>query len=354
MDEDEWIWFKIFGDEMEITTLKMNLDKRKLKDHDSKMKYKPTGKTLSCWFPFQHDTYGEDISKNLYSRHDIYIISLGRYEYLDTAKSLEKMKQKFFIVVEPFEFELYKTRMEGWKYGTVLSCGTDFHILKEGSKHVRNWIHHRNISNRSTHYWLLDDNMKGWFRHHRNQYCKVLDGSCFYYVENMQKHFKNVGICGHSYKSDVPAIDKGRSHLNVNSKVYSSFLIDVKLCKKLEDGSMNMWRGKYNEDIILCIDSLKLGLSTFTTTQYLVNKMTTGKRKGGNQLDLYKTKGNKNWDSKLKTDYLMETFIDLFKKDLIQYSDRRGKKYHHYVNWKELERIYKVMLWNINGREMEL
>ena len=344
MNPDEWIWFKFLGKMADIDKIKFELNKRKVKDHEETMKYNNRGKTTSCWFPFQHLSHGEDINLNLYSKHDIYIISLGRYEYLDTAKSLEEMKQKYFIVVEPFEFELYKTRMEGWKYATVLSCGTDFHILKDGSKHVRNWIHHRNISNKSSHYWLLDDNMRGFYRHHRNQYCKVLDGSCFHYVENLQKHFSNVAICGHAYKSDTPAIDKGRSHLNLNSKVYSSFLIDVKLCKELEDGSMNIWRGKYNEDIILCLDSLKLGLSTFTTTQYLCDKMTTGKRKGGNQKDLYKTKGQVGWDSKLKTDYLMETFKELALVELIKYSDRRGKKYHHYINWKEIEKQYKIVL----------
>ena len=354
MDHSEWIWFKILGKRAYLEKIKHKLNMRKIELYKEHMKFNNRGTTTSCWFPFQHTSKGKDEINGKYSTNGIYIISLGRFEYLDTAKSLEEMEQNYFIVVEPFEFDLYQDRMKDFKYGSVLSCGTNFHELKDGSKHVRNWVHRRNIKNGSTHYWLLDDNMRGFYRHHLNKYCKVKDGSCFYYVEKLQKHFKNVGICGLAYKSDTPAIDKGRSHLNVNSKVYSSFLIDVKLCKKLEDCSMNIWRGKYNEDIILCIDSLKKGLSTFTTSQYLCDKMTTGKRKGGNQKDLYKKNEKGHWDSKIKTDYLMETFIDLSKNDLITYSDRRGKKYHHYINWKEIERIYKVVLWNINGKEMEL
>ena len=354
MDKSEWIWFKIVGKRADLETIKDDLNTKKINDCGESMRFNNRGKTTSCWFPFQHTSKGKDENNNKYSTNGIYIISLGRFEYLDTAKSLEEMEQNYFIVVEPFEFELYKDRMKNFKFGTVLSCGVNFHELKDGSKHVRNWVHRRNIKNGSTHYWLLDDNMRGFYRHHLNQYRKVKDGSCFYYVEKLQKHFKNVGICGHAYKSDTPAIDKGRSHLNVNSKVYSSFLIDVKLCKKLEDCSMNIWRGKYNEDIILCIDSLRKGLSTFTTSQYVCDKMTTGRRKGGNQKDLYKKNGDGNWDSKIKTDYLMETFVDLSKKDLITYSDRRGKKYHHYINWKEIERIVGIKLWSINGKEAQL
>lgn len=348
LNTEKWIWFQINGKRADITVIKetLSLVRRNITSPSGEMVYTNRGKSSSCWFPFPHRSQGQSISLDKYSRHNIYILSLGRFEYLDTAKALEQMKQKYTIVVEPFEFELYQDRMKGFEYGTVLSCETNFHELKEGSKHVRNWIHRLNIKNGSSHYWLLDDNMKGFYRHYKNQYCKILDGSCFYFLENLQQKFENVAICGMAYKSDTPAIDKKRSHLNVNSKVYSTFLIDVEKCSPLLDVSMNLWRGKYNEDIILCIDSLKKGLSTFNTSQYLCDKMTTGKRKGGNQKDLYKNGKGKGegevWNSKRKTDYLMETFKDLTEKNLIKYSNRRKKQFHHYVNWKKIEKLLKI------------
>lgn len=337
MNGERWYVFQIFARETAIQAVISNLSRPY-----PNLQISRRGRCRSVWFPTQHSTFGADISGTLHSRHNIYVISLGRFDYMDTSLALEQMNQPHIVVCEPFEYEHYYNAMKNKKWGSVLSCGTDFHLLKDGSKHVRNWVHRREMKKGSTHYWLLDDNMSGFYRHHLNQLCRVKDGSCFYYIENLQGHLNNVGICGMSYKSDVPAIDKKRSHLQENSKVYSAFLIDIKNTRPLLDSVNNLFRGKYNEDIILCIDSLKKKIPTFTTCQYLCDKQSTGTRSGGNQRDIYIRNGEGVWDSKVKTDYLMNTFRDLTEDGLIQYRNRRGKKYHHYVDWKGIEIRYNV------------
>jgi hypothetical protein len=234
------------------------------------------------------------------------------------------------VFVEPCEYKKYNKVIP---HNELVKLPKDYHLLKEGGKHVRNYIHiYSKMNNKEGKYWLLDDNIDGFYFFQDNIRYECLNGFCFYYVEKFMNKWKNSYLGGMGYRSDVAEIDKTKPCIVKNSKVYSCFLIRNDITDIIKG---ELWKGIYNEDIILCIELLQNGMPTFTTNQFLCNKLSTGDRKGGNQVNLYKDKDNVSWD-KRKTAYLLEFFPKLTENGYIKFSDRRGKKYHHYINWKQI------------------
>ena len=358
--KNNWYWFEIRGSKPQIMKLYEIITK-------SKSKSKSRKTTYSAWYPNPRPSFGEDIAYDKINKYPIYVISLGRHEYLDTAKSLDDMRLHYKIVVEPHEYDKYKKTMND-EFGEILTTPENYSKTRaEGSKHVRNFIHHLCLDNGTPKYWLLDDNIKGFYMFDENLHKKITDGSCFHYTELLMENFPKTCIGGFSYKSDIPAMDKTRYRIIRNSKVYSFLLIDTYKTTFVLN-TRNIWRGDYNEDIILCIDILKKGWETFTTTQFLGNKLTTGTRKGGNEYiyrngdeeeifkdylkecSVEKEVGKKveKWNSFKKTQYLIKCFPELSKepkkgKAIIKFSDRRKKKYHHFVDWRKIPEFYKKL-----------
>lgn len=299
-----------------------------------------TNRTLvrgSCWWPERYRSgkeyceYREE-GKELQNTCPLYILSLGRYKYNDTYKSLKNMGCKNIkVFVEPCEYKLYNKTIP---HNELVKLPKDYHLLKEGGKHVRNYIHiYSKLYNRDKKkYWLLDDNIDGFYFFQDNIKYECLSGFCFYYVEKFMNKWKNSYLGGMGYSSDICEIEKSKPCIVKNSKVYSCFLISNDITNIIIG---ELWKGKYNEDIILCIELLQKGYPTFTTNQFLCNKLSTGNRKGGNQVNLYKAKDEKSWDYR-KTDYLLKFFPLLTKCGYMKFSDRRGKTYHHYINWKQI------------------
>lgn len=299
----------------------------------------------SCWYPHRYRTgkelcdYREDDNKMLYNTCPLYILSLGRYEYNDTYWSLKRMLCKNIkVFVEPSEYKLYNKEIP---HEELVCLPKDYHLLKEGGKHVRNYIHiYSKLHNKQDYYWLLDDNIQGFYFFQDNIKYECMFGFSFYYLEKFMKKWKNAYLGGMGYCSDITEIEKSKPCIVKNSKVYSCFLIRQDITNVIKG---ELWKGIYNEDIILCIELLQLGYPTFTTNQFLCNKLTTGNRKGGNQVNLYKDKDEKSWDYR-KTDYLLKFFPQLSAKGHIKFSDRRGKKYHHYINWKQIAKKFTRLI----------
>lgn len=302
----------------------------------------------SCWYPHRYRSGKEYCElregkegkqEELQNSCPLYVLSLGRYKYNDTYKSLKSMGCKNIkVFVEPFEYKLYLKVIPA---NELVKLPKDYHLLKEGGKHVRNFIHiYSKLYNRDKEkYWLLDDNIDGFYFFQDNIKYECLTGFCFYYVEKFMNKWKNSYLGGMGYSSDICEIEKSKPCIVKNSKVYSCFLINNDITNVIEG---ELWKGKYNEDIILCIELLKKGYPTFTTNMFLCNKLSTGNRKGGNQVNLYKDTKEKSWDY-IKTDYLLKFFPLLSGEDTIRFSDRRGKKYHHYINWNNINKNLELI-----------
>lgn len=291
----------------------------------------------SCWYPHRYRTgkeyvmYKDENYNNLQNTYPIYILSLRRYDYNDTYNSLKDMSCKNIkVFVEPSEYDKYKEKIDE---NDLVKLPEDFHILKEGGKHTRNYIHQYSlIHNKGGLYWLMDDNIDGFYFFQDNIKYECLNGFCFYYLEHFMKKWSNSYIGGMGYSSDVVEIERSKPCIIKNSKVYSCFLINNNISNIIEG---ELWKGKYNEDIILCIELLQAGYPTFTTNMFLCNKLSTGQRKGGNQVNLYKDKNGHSWDY-IKTKYLLDYFPLLTDKGVLKFSNRRGKEYHHFINWKQI------------------
>src|SRR6187549_2620680 len=91
-------------------------------------------------------------------RHPIYVISKGRWESRLTAKALEMMKVPYQIVIEPQELEQYSKVIDPAKILVL-----PFSNLGQGSIPARNFVWEHSLG-RSTHHWILDDNIDGFGR----------------------------------------------------------------------------------------------------------------------------------------------------------------------------------------------
>ena len=69
----------------------------------------------------------------------------------------------------------------------------------------------------------------------------------------------------------------------MNTRIYSCLLIRNDIPFR--------WRGRYNEDTILCLDALSAGWATIQLNAFLQDKVTTQRMNGGNSKDFYSVEG---------------------------------------------------------------
>tara|TARA_R100000750_G_scaffold40975_1_gene26549 strand:+ start:708 stop:1475 length:768 start_codon:yes stop_codon:yes gene_type:complete len=204
-------------------------------------------------------------------KYPIYIISKGRAKNCLTARELKKMNVKFYLVIEPQEYEDYKNVA---KNILVLP----FKNLGKGSIPARNWVWEHSISIKAKRHWILDDNIEGFHRLNRNKKPNVTSRAIFRYAEDFIDRYKNVAIAGFNYYNFCKATDKIPPY-NLNTRIYSCILIKNDLSHR--------WRGRYNEDTDLSIRVLKDGWCTILFNAFLIGKVTTQRMKGGNTDNVY-------------------------------------------------------------------
>jgi len=91
--------------------------------------------------------------------YPIYIISKGRWESRLTSKALEKMHVPYHIVVEPQEYKNYAAVIDSKKILVL-----PFSNLGQGSIPARNWVWEHSISVGAEWHWILDDNIRDFYR----------------------------------------------------------------------------------------------------------------------------------------------------------------------------------------------
>src|SRR5580765_1764945 len=96
-------------------------------------------------------------------RYPIFVISKGRWESRLTVKSLEWMGLDFRLVIEPQEYEQYAAVVDPRKIIT-----TPFSNLGQGSIPVRNFVWEIAKKQNAERHWVLDDNIRGFWRLNRN------------------------------------------------------------------------------------------------------------------------------------------------------------------------------------------
>ena len=220
----------------------------------------------------------------------VYIVSKGRWESRLTSKYLEAMGVPYFIVVERQEFEQYAAVIEPAKilvldprYQAEYDTFDDLGDTKsKGPGAARNFAWEHSIASGAPWHWVMDDNIRGFFRFNRNMKIPVSDGTIFRCMEDFVLRYDNVGMAGPNYfmfcsrKIQQPPFV-------ANTRIYS--------CNLIRNDLPLRWRGRYNEDTDLSLRMLKAGWCTIQFQAFLQYKMPTQTVKGGNDADFYSREG---------------------------------------------------------------
>ena len=212
--------------------------------------------------------------------YPVYIISKGRWETRLTSKALEEKRIPYSIVIEPQEYDSYASVIDPKKILVL-----PFSNLGQGSIPARNWVWEHSLSIGATRHWILDDNIKDFYRLNRNLKIPVDSGTIFKCAEDFIDRYENVAISGFDYFMFAPRKTK-MPPFRLNTRIYSCILIKNDIPYR--------WRGRYNEDTDLSIRALKDGWCTILFSAFLAEKSQTMTMKGGNTDELYKGVGSTN------------------------------------------------------------
>lgn len=240
----------------------------------------------SFWFPVPkggQDYFSDSKAPRVVvepNRYPVYVITKGRADTPLTIDSLEQLGIPHYVVIEPQEREAYEPVVG--EAGTILEL--PFANLGQGSIPARNhcWDHAK--ANGHRRHWILDDNMRGFFRLNRNVKRQIIDSNPFTPMEEFVDRYQNLVIAGPHYQWFIQSRTKTTPFL-LNTRVYSCILIDNEL--RDADGNEIRWRGRYNEDTDLCLRALKAGHVTCLFRAFLTGKAPSMAMKGGNTDELY-------------------------------------------------------------------
>jgi hypothetical protein len=205
-------------------------------------------------------------------KYPVFVISKGRWKSRLTVKSLEEIGVPYKVVIEPQEFEEYSSVID--KKNILI---LPFSNLGQGSIPVRNWVWDFARSLGVKRYWILDDNIRDFYRSFKGVRIKVADGTIFRCAEDFVDRFENVPMAGLNYSM----FGFNRiAPFTPNTRIYSCILLETKFPLR--------WRGRYNEDTDLSLRILKAGYCTILFNVFLCGKVATMRMRGGNTDELYK------------------------------------------------------------------
>jgi len=238
-------------------------------------------------------------------RYPIYVISKGRWESRLTSKALEIRRIPYRIVVEPQEHDEYAAVINPAKILVL-----PFSNLGQGSIPARNWVWEHSISEGAERHWILDDNIRYFYRRHKNRRIRTGDGTTFLAIEDFVDRYKNVALAGMHYKMFAPDSNK-EPPVQLNTRIYSCILIKNDIPYR--------WRGRYNEDTDLSLRALKDGWCTVLFWAFLADKIATMTMKGGNTEQLYQGDGR----------YQMALALQKQHPDVVKITRKWGRWQHH-------------------------
>jgi len=282
------------------------------------VKQKLSTDTKAIWYPSATPQITKKkhwVSRAKYQnpRYPIYIISKGRGDTRLTSNALERIGVPYKIVIEPQEYDEYSCVIDEDR---ILVANFSNH--GKGSGPARNfaWDHARTIG--AKRHWVLDDNIKQFYRLHENKRIAVADGAIFRAAEDFVDRFSNVPLAGFHYDFFVPASEHQPPFV-FNSRIFSCLLIDT-TCP-------HRWRGRYNEDVDLSLRVMKDNKCTILFYAFLAGKAATQSMGGGNTAEFYAEEGTLRKSRMLKAMH----------PDCVEVVWRYNRWHHHvtYGNLKE-------------------
>ncbi|WP_405391597.1 hypothetical protein [Pantoea stewartii] len=244
-----------------------------------------------------------------------------------TAKALEHIGVPYHIVIEETEYDQYAAVIDAKnilvldkQYQRDYDTFDDLGLTKSvGPGAARNFAWDHSIANGYAWHWVMDDNIRHFFRLHKNKRIRVGDGTIFRCMEDFVQRYENVGMAGPNYAMFAPERDKQPPFVT-NTRIYS--------CNLIRNDLPFRWRGRYNEDTDLSLRMLKAGWCTIQFNAFLQQKIQTQKTKGGNTAEFYAKEGTYN-KSKMQVE---------MHPDISRMTYRFGRV-HHYVDYRGFKKL---------------
>lgn len=261
--------------------------------------------------------------------YPIYVISKGRWESRLTHKALLECGIQHHVVVEPQEFD---------KYAAVIPRDMiyvlPFSNLGLGGIPARNWVWDHAKESGAKRHWILDDNIRHFYRLNNSQRDLVKSGITFFAAEQFVDRYQNVALAGMQYVMFGTCTPTARikNPIILNHRIYSCILILNEIPYR--------WRGRYNEDTDLSIRVLRDGWCTVLFNAFLCQKTATMRMKGGNTDQLYKEDGRLKMAQSLLNQH----------PDIVKIKQRWGR-WQHVVDYRPFKKNKLVKIPGIDIQE---
>lgn len=219
-------------------------------------------------------------------KYPLYIVSKGRSESRLTSKALEKMNVPYRMVIEDQEYDDYAAVIDAKKllildktYQQDYDAFDDLGMTKsKGAGPARNFVWDHSVREGHTWHWVMDDNIKEFFRLNRNRKITCGNGVPFKAMEDFVERYTNVAMAGPAYENFAH-----------RKYVIPPFVLNTRIfsCNLIRNDVPYRWRGRYNEDADLSIRMLKDRWCTIQFNAFLQKKIATQAMKGGNTDEIY-------------------------------------------------------------------
>jgi hypothetical protein len=204
------------------------------------------------------------------------------------------MRIPYYIIVEEQQYSDYaavidpkKILVLDKKYQENYDTFDDLGDLKpKGAGPARNFAWDHSISNGDEWHWIMDDNIRWFFRLNKNVTARLSDGTGFKCMEDFVLRYENIAMAGPNYQMFCPRKRLEIKPLTMNTRIYS--------CNLIRNSLPFRWRGRYNEDTDISLRVLKAGWCTVLFNAFQSGKVPTGTTKGGNTEDFYEREGTLN------------------------------------------------------------
>ena len=232
-----------------------------------------------------------------------------------------------FLVAEPQEVDAYQRAARG-SLATVLPLDLSYKARYElcddlglskstGPGPARNFIWQHSIDTGHAWHWVMDDNIRAFYRLNHNLKVPCQSPAFWRAMEDFVLRYENVAMAGPNYfmfasrKSAMPPFV-------TNTRIYS--------CNLIRNDLPFRWRGRYNEDTILSLDQVKAGWCTVQFNAFLQEKTTTQYLGGGNTAEFYAKEGTVPKSVMLKAVHPDVTRLVW-----------RFNRHHHHVDYKRFK-----------------
>lgn len=256
-------------------------------------------------------------------RFPLYIPSKGRAKYSLTSKALDEMGVHHRIVVEPQEYDAYAATVGAHKllvldmgYKDAYDTCDDGDHVRTGSGPARNFIWDHAVSEGHPWHWIMDDNIRAFYRMVKNQKIRMGDGAGFCIMEDFCQRYSNISMAGPNYEFSCPRKQK-RPPFQFNTRIYS--------CNLIRCDTPYRWRGRYNEDTDLSLRMLKDGWCTILFNAFLQKKIATQLVPGGNTDEIYQG-GTRD-----KSEMIVRLHPDVAKMAM------KWGRWHHHVDYRSFQ-----------------